>query len=377
MKKALLIILAGLFILVLGCGGGGDGPPPPSGVTQADLEQAISKAVAEASAGQITQKDVQAAVAEALAPTPRPLEKLKLGTVQSSVFVLAYWLAKDDGVFEKWGFDVELTARPFPAFLAAFATREVDVSTYSGTTTIRKIADEGLPWIIIGGGLTVMQNVYVPVDSDIQTVEDLRGKKLGVWSKTSGALEALRAILKHEYDFDVFDGDQVELVIAAAPALFALAEKGEVDAMFQLSSLTIRAASQPDVWREVFSPNKYWLEKTGQPLMWSAPIVAWSDWVTEDPDRAKRLVAAYTEAFVRLKDPDNLQRAVDKYGELAAVADQAQADVYKEWLADDRIFLTTWDQETVDIQWEFLELVAAIGGISEVPPKGIFTRILD
>jgi hypothetical protein len=60
---------------------------------------------------------------------------------------------------------------------------------------------------------------------------------------------------------------------------------------------------------------------------------------------------------------------VDNYGELAAVTNQQQADVYKQWLAEGRIFLTRWDQETIDVQWEFLDLALTHGFIDRVPSK--------
>ena len=392
MKKALLVVLAGLVFVALACGGEEETPAPGAltaaqvqqivtdalagAVTQEEVDAATAKAAAEAAAAGLSQADVEAAIAQALAPTPRPLEKLDLGTVTNSVFVLAYKGAIDAGVWEKHGFDVSLDVMPFPAFLASFANREKDISTYAGTTSIRKIANEGFPWVIIGGGLTVMQCVYVPVDSDIETVEDLRGKKLGVWSRASGAVEALSIILRHEFDLDIFDSDQVDLVVAAAPALYALTEAGDVDAQYQLSSLTIRAASEPDKFREVFCPNKFWIERTGQPLAWSAPVVAWRDWVAEDVDRATRAVQAFHETFAWLKDPDNLQSAYEKFGELAAVTNQAQADVYKQWFAEDRIFLTEWDQATIDAQWEFLEWGKEVGHLDIVPPKGVAARAL-
>jgi ABC-type nitrate/sulfonate/bicarbonate transport system substrate-binding protein len=223
----------------------------------------------------------------------------------------------------------------------------------------------------------MIQNIYVPVDSPIRTIEDLRGKKLGVFSRNGGAEEALRVILLEETGLDIFDPDQVELVVADSPVLYALAEKGEVDAQFQISSLTIRAASRPDQWRELFSPNDWWRERTGQPLAWTAPVVAWRDWVEEDIDRARRLVNAYHESYEWLRDPDNLQTTVDKYGELAGVTDQAQAGVYKQWLQEGRVFLTKWDQATIDSQWEFLELALKHGSIDNIPPKNIAARALE
>ena len=168
----------------------------------------------------------------------------------------------------------------------------------------------------------------------------------------------------------------MEIVEAEAPALYALGESGDVDAMYQLSSFTIRAASQPDKFRSIFNPDEFWKAKTGSPVLWLAPIVAWRDWVEEDPDRAKRVVAALRETFEWLRDPENLQAAVDKYGEQAGVTSQEQADVYKQWLAEGKIFLTEWNQEVIDAQWSFLEVSKRTGVIEEIPDKDRHARIL-
>lgn len=352
-------------------------PTPPPGVTAEEVEEIARRAAEQAASAGLTMAEVQQAIADALAPKPPELEPIKLVSPTNSSFALSTNGAADAGVFRKWGFDpVDRVFLPFPGFVAAFATRQSEVGNYSGTTAIRRIAGDGQPWVIIGGGLTVMQNVYVPVDSPIQTVEDLRGKKLGVWSRTSGALEALRIIWLEEYGIDLFDPNDIDLVVAAPPVLFALAEQGEVDAQFQLSSLTVRAASRPDEWRELFSPNVWWQERTGQPLVWAAPVVAWRDWVSEDVDRARRLVSALHESFDWLAEPANLRTAVAQYGELAGVVDQAQADVYERWLGEGRIYLSKWDQETIDIQWEFLELAQKHGVIEDIPPKGVAARAL-
>ena len=55
--------------------------------------------------------------------------------------------------------------------------------------------NEGLDLAIIGGGLTVIQEIFVPKDSPIKTVADLRGKRLGVWSTGAGAFKAARAAI--------------------------------------------------------------------------------------------------------------------------------------------------------------------------------------
>ena len=81
--------------------------------------------------------------------------------------------------------------------------------------------------------------------------------------------------------------------------MFKLLEKGSIDAMINISSFTIKAKSEPDKFRSIFSPNEYWKKKTGYPIVWSAPLVAWKSWIDENPTRAKNFAAA-TEDFVSM-----------------------------------------------------------------------------
>ncbi len=302
------------------------------------------------------------------------LKKIELTVPRNSVFVLSAYGGRDAGIFEKHGIDLELDARPFKGFMASLPAKEVMVTNYAGTAAIARI-NAGLDWVIIGGGLTVMQEVFVKKDAPFKSIEDLRGRKFAAWSTGAGAFKATRAALIDGFALDVLK--DTEFVQAAAPALFKLLERGDVDSMFNISSLTIAAAAQPDKYRSVFAPNDYWKKKTGYPIVWSSPIVAWRSWVEEDRDRARALVRAQHEAWQWLRVPANVEAAIEKYGKLAAVRDEAQAQVYKDWLANHRVFLPRWDKEVVDAQWAFLEMAAAKGVIKQVPDKAKHALILE
>jgi hypothetical protein len=62
---------------------------------------------------------------------------------------------------------------------------------------------------------------------------------------------------------------------------------------------------------------------------------------------------------------------------LAAVKNQAQANVYKKWLSEKRVFLAHWDTETRDNQWEFLEMASKRGVLGKVPSKEKYSMILE
>ncbi len=306
--------------------------------------------------------------------TALALKKVKIIVPRNSIFVLSAYGGRDAGIFEKHGIDLEIDPRPFRGFMAGIPAKEAMVGNYAGTAAIARI-NQGLDLVVIGGGLTVMQEVFVRKDAPFKSIEDLRGRKFAAWSTGAGAFKATRAALIDGFALDVLK--DTEFVQAAAPALFKLLERGDVDSMFNISSLTIAAAAQPDKYRSVFAPNDYWKKKTGYPIVWSAPIVAWRSWVEEDRDRARALVGAQHEAYAWLADPANADAAIASHGKLAAVKNAAEAGVYKDWLAAGRIFLPRWDKDVVDAQWAFLEMAAAKGVIKQVPDKAKHALILE
>jgi ABC-type nitrate/sulfonate/bicarbonate transport system substrate-binding protein len=294
------------------------------------------------------------------------LKPIRIVTPRNAVFILSYFGARDAGIYRKHGIDLQIDTRPFKGFMASIPSREVLVTTYAGTAAIARIA-RGMDLVIIGGGLTVMQEVFVRKDSPYQSITDLRGKKFGIWSTGAGAAKALNAVMLDGFKIN-FKKD-TEVVQAAPPALLALLKRGDIDSMVNLSSLTIGAASKPNQFRSIFSPNDYWKKKTGFPIVWSAPIVAWRDWIDEDPERAKNFVAATHESFEWLRIAKNADAAIKKYGKLAAVRTSAEAETYKKWLKGNRIFLSQWDSKVVDAQWKFLEVANRYGEIKSIPDK--------
>ena len=299
------------------------------------------------------------------------LKTVKMVIPRGSTFVLSYYGARDAGIFRKHGIDVDVDARPFAGFMAGLPSRQVLVGTYAGLNAVEQM-NNGKDMIVIGGGLTSMQDVWVRKDSPLKRLSDLKGKRLGVWSRGAGATKALEVLSVDGFKLDL--NRDVQTIEIAGPALTALLDKGDVDAMFNVSSLSIAAAAQPDKYRSLFSPDEYWKEKTGAPLVWSAPTIAWKDWIDEDRQRAKNLVDALHESWEWLRQ--NSDQAVEKYGKLAAVQNAAEAATTKKMLQAGGIFLDKWDSKIVDAQWKFLEVAKQVGIIKAVPAKDKYSLIL-
>ena len=304
------------------------------------------------------------------------LHKIKVTAGRNSVISMLYLAGEMAGIFEKNGIDVEVDVRPFAGHMAALPAKEVPCSSYAGTAAIARIT-KGLDFVIVGGGLTVMQEVFVKKDSPVKSIGDLRGKKFGTWSTGAGAFKATRAVIIDGHNMDVINKKDVDLKQAAAPALLALLDRGDVDSMFNISSLTVRAASQPDKYRSVFVPNDYWKSKTGQPIVWSAPLVCWREWVDEDRKRAAGFSSAVMESMHWLRNPKNFDQAEAKFAKVTGIKNKAEAGVYRDWLQKNKVFLAKWDKETVDHQWNFLDMAKQRGVLDFVPDKKKHGLILN
>jgi ABC-type nitrate/sulfonate/bicarbonate transport system substrate-binding protein len=320
----------------------------------------------KAGLGSLTAAAVGGRFAACAAPA---LQKVTALIPQGSAYVLNYYGGKDAGIFAKHGIDVDVDARPFAGYLAGLPGKQCMASPYPGLNAIDKI-NEGVDWVFTGPGLSSVSEFIVLKDSPLKTAADLRGMKLGVFSTGADSFKAARATVIEAFNLDVVKNTRLQQV--AGPALNKLLVRGEVDAILNISSLTIAAAAQPDKFRVLFSPNDYWEKKTGFPIM-AVPIIAWRSWVNENKARARNFGAATLESFKWLEQPANLQAAVKKHGELAGVTSSAEVDEYTLWLDKKHMFLTSWDEKTIDSQWQFLELAKKAGIIKKVPSKEKYT----
>ena len=312
------------------------------------------------------------ALTAAATGTPRParaavtLQKVKVVIPVQSVFVLSYFGGKDAGIYQKHGIDLDVDARPFAGFLAGLPSKQCMAVTYSGIDAIEKI-NEGLDWTIIGGGLTVVQDILVPKNSPFKTPADLRGKRFGTFSTGAGSFKAVRVALIEGFNLDIVKDTKLQQM--AGPALTKLLEDGQLDAMMNISSLNLAAEAETDKFRVLFSPNDYWKKKTGYPIVWAAPIVAWKSWVDEDKTRAENFAKATTEWFIWLKTPENLKTVVKNHGALAGVTKPEDVAEYQDWLQHRDMFMTDWDSKAVASQWKFLDVAKKAGVIKEVPAE--------
>jgi NitT/TauT family transport system substrate-binding protein len=175
-------LLAALLLLACspGPGGAGQGPVQPAAPAPAEAR------------------------VEPSGPTP-PLRVHSAYTTVSAA-VASFWAALDGGYFGEQGLDVELARVDAGApLLAALSNNELDIVSAGGTSLVLGNL-QGLDTLIIGATSSVLDG-SVFVRPEIQAIEDLRGKTIGVTNLKAITDTSARLALKRfglQPDVDVF-----------------------------------------------------------------------------------------------------------------------------------------------------------------------------
>jgi NitT/TauT family transport system substrate-binding protein len=142
------------------------------------------------------------------APPPAPAAPLKARSAYTTVAasVSPFWAAQEGGYFREQGLDVELLHTDAGApLLAALTNGELDVVSAGGTSLVLGYL-QGVETQIIGSTANQLDS-SVFVRADIQTIEDLRGKTIGVTNLKAISDTAARLAVKRvglQPDVDVF-----------------------------------------------------------------------------------------------------------------------------------------------------------------------------
>jgi putative hydroxymethylpyrimidine transport system substrate-binding protein len=211
-------------------------------------------------------------------------------------------IAKQNGLFEKHGLDVELVEPADPnAPPRLVGAKQADVAvTYQPNLYLQ--VTEGLPVVRFGTLVdTPLNSLLVLKDGPVKSVADLKGKKIGY--SISGFEDALMGVMLENAGLSAKDVEMINVNFALTQALMAKQVDGVIGAFRNFEPTQVKIAGGTST---VFFPEEH-----GVPLYDELIYVAHRDSLGED--RLKRFLAAVGEATVQLLNhPDDSWQAFIK-----------------------------------------------------------------
>lgn len=272
------------------------------------------------------------------------------------------------GLDEKHGFKGDFQYVAADAALQNFLNGESDISFDAGPLDLAVAANSGEDVVAMGPAITNAVRIIVREDSDIETIEDLVGKKLGQYGDDSTGSLYVAYLLDRFHDIDYYE--DFELVTQAPPALLPLLETGQVDAVLNFQPHLANAATTIGT-RVIYDPDLEWREATGGRL-WSTLQASRVSWIEENLELAGNVHDAWCEAVEWMNANIDELVSEPEYVELFGLEGEALETLAEQMEADDPFFGCEWDDELQAGMESIVAGVAEQGVLFTEAPQGLF-----
>jgi NitT/TauT family transport system substrate-binding protein len=139
------------------------------------------------------------AVAPAATPTPVPLTHITVAYSNVSATILPEWMAKEAGVFEKHGLDVDLQYVASATSVSAVVSGQMQVATVGLSEVLGAIAG-GADLIVVATQVPSYTYIF-EVAPGIQSAADLKGKSVGI-SRTGSSSDIGTRVVLNKFGID-------------------------------------------------------------------------------------------------------------------------------------------------------------------------------
>jgi ABC-type nitrate/sulfonate/bicarbonate transport system substrate-binding protein len=227
---------------------------------------------------------------------------LKFGLNTVSAQLSALWVAKDEGIFLKYGLDPELL--PIPGaerIVGALIAGEVPMTTLAPTAALNASL-HGADIVFIGG-YTNKLRFWLYAQPDISSVPELRGKNVAVTGR-AGIIARTTGLIFERHGLDAERDATLIATGNVANSLQALVSGG-VQAALLGPPTTFQAEDQG---MRLLVDTTDW----GLPTM--SGIAARRDWIAANEPLARGAVQALAEAqAVLFRDKERTKQIIGKY----------------------------------------------------------------
>jgi NitT/TauT family transport system substrate-binding protein len=224
-----------------------------------------------------------------LAPTAVPLTKITASYSERVGNYLVLWLALEQGIFKKHGLDVDLQLIPGANGMSALLSGQVQIAHIGASEVVSAVAN-GSDLVATGNLSPILPYVFV-VTPEITSIDELRGKQVGVSSIGGSADIATRLSMAHfglDPDKDItilamgtlqnrtagLQNGSIQAAPANPPDSFVLLRQG-FHALFDIGELRFPAAAA------VITAQRSWVNEHKDAFQ------AWNDSLVESIALAK------------------------------------------------------------------------------------------
>jgi NitT/TauT family transport system substrate-binding protein len=134
------------------------------------------------------------AAAPVPSPTPVALTRITVAYSNISATIMPLWMAKDSGLFEKHGLDVDLQYAASATSVAAAVSGQMQLATVGLSEVLGAIAG-GADLVVVANQVPAYTYIF-EVEPGIQTAADLKGKSVGISRTGSSSDIGTRVVLK-------------------------------------------------------------------------------------------------------------------------------------------------------------------------------------
>jgi len=305
-----------------------------------------------------------AAIGLATATTAFAKETVTFGYLADPSHEAVVWALKNGKVTSD-SIAVEATALEIPALIQATAARTYDVIE-TAAMAIPRARERGLDLRIIGTGLRYHKagegaGIWVKADSPIQSVEELKGKRLAVYSLGSAGITLVRIALADVYGLNVaLQGGDLQFVEMPAPGMPAALASGGVDAATLIHAQAFKAM-QTGEFRPIAQTAQDLSKKFGLRMV-SAVLAGYGDKLDADPEKYREferlLVASLDYA---LAHQDEVFGAVGKEFDV----DPAFFTTWFSSFSEFPVVISDQDEKAIALLWEKAK---GLGILKSYPP---------
>lgn len=216
------------------------------------------------------------------------LTKMTIATGVDPAFS-QFYVAKESGIFEKNGLDVSVNTGPSGSAMVAFLIGNQVHAAYGSENSgvLNNQVDDRV--VTVGEGTFLKRWLSVVANDQIKTIEDLKGKRVGV-AQATGSETFWLSVLKNLN----LKAEDYEVVNVEAPEMVAALERGNIDAFSVWEPWPTRAVMSVD-GAKILLDNEGFLNLRNLVFMNR-------DWIEENPETAEAFMRSMVEATELIND---------------------------------------------------------------------------